>query len=160
MTDLPIGGRLPLDRYRQMMDDSPIVTVDVMILSPDCTKLLLGKRSNEPYKDVYFSFGSRLYKNEKFVDAARRIAKEELGLDVPLSKLVFAGVTADFGDTSIFEGITYHSVDIYFAHRMQAGQVMLDNQHSDMKWFSLDDQTLHPYVLNRIEGVRKVLDQI
>lgn len=159
MTTLPIGGRLPLERYRQLMDDGPIVTVDVMFLNPERTKLLLGKRINEPYKDEYFSFGGRLYKNEAFIDAACRITKEELGLDIPASELTFAGVTADFGDSSIFEGVNYHSVDIFYVCTITEDlNVSLDAQHSDVKWFSLDDTTLHPFVQNRIQGVKKTLN--
>jgi colanic acid biosynthesis protein WcaH len=140
------------------MDDGPIVTVDVMFLNPERTKLLLGKRTNEPYKDEYFSFGGRLYKNEEFIDAARRIAKEELGLDIPASELTCAGVTADFGDSSIFEGVHYHSVDIFYVCTIGDVDFSLDAQHSDTKWFSLSDTTLHLFVQNRITGVKKALN--
>ncbi|TSC63520.1 MAG: GDP-mannose mannosyl hydrolase [Parcubacteria group bacterium Athens0416_74] len=159
MSKLPVGGRIPLDRYRQLMDDGPIVTVDVMFLNPERTKLLLGKRTNEPYKDEYFSFGGRLYKNEEFIDAARRITKEEIGLDILESELTFAGVTADFGNSSIFEGVTYHSVDIFYVCTIPEDlNISLDAQHDDTKWFSLDDTTLHPFVQNRIKGVKKTLN--
>ncbi len=157
MSALPIGGRLPLERYRQTMDESPIVTVDVLFLNPEKTKLLLGKRINEPYKDWFYSFGGRLYKNEEFMQAAIRIAKEEIGVSLYPSALTFIGVLNEVGDSSIFEGVNYHAVDVYYYCTIEEKDIVLDGQHSETAWFSLDDETLHPNVINRIVGLKKIL---
>ena len=45
----------------------PIPTVDVMIFSADCTRTLLFQRRNRPIKDVWYSLGGRLRKNERLV---------------------------------------------------------------------------------------------
>jgi ADP-ribose pyrophosphatase YjhB (NUDIX family) len=157
MSKLPVGGRLPLERYRQGMEDSPIVTVDVLFLDKDKKKILLGKRENAPYAGEFYSFGSRMLKNEEFVDAAIRVAKEELGVPLRPSDLTLVGTINEINETSIFDGINYHAVDIYFYCVIDRASIVLDQQHSETKWFDLDDESIHPNVRTRIEGLKKII---
>lgn len=157
MSTHPIGGKLPTDRYRQGMEDSPIVTVDVLFLDADKKRILLGLRENAPYKGEYYSFGSRMYKNEDFIQAAIRIAKEEIGVSLTSPDLTYVGAINEINDTSIFEGVNYHAVDIYFYCVIDSESIVLDQQHSDTKWFDLNDESIHPNVRTRIEGLKKVL---
>lgn len=150
-----VGGTLPLERYRAAMKDVPIVTIDVIFLNPAKTKILLGKRTNEPYAGQFYSFGGRLFKNEEFLDAACRIAKQEVGLLIPPAALTFVGVLNEINDSSIFEGINYHTVDVYFMCTIKDESVRLDSQHSEIQWFPVDDQGLHPNVKARLEGALK-----
>lgn len=152
-----IGGALPLDRYRAVMEELPIVTIDVIFLNPDKTKTLLGKRVNEPYAGIFYSFGGRLYKNEDFVDAACRVAKTETGISLTPSDITFAGVLNEINDSSIFEGVNYHTVDVYFVCTIKDEAVSLDSQHSEMRWFSISDPNLHPNLKARIAGALKAL---
>lgn len=160
MTGKQVGGRLPLQRYRAAMEDVPMVTVDVVFLNSDKTKVLLGKRTNAPYAGMFYSFGGRLYKNEDFVDAARRIAKEELGLALMPRDLTYAGTLNEINNSSIFEGINYHAVDVYFVCVIDNESITLDNQHSETKWFSVDDTTIHSNVRARIEGALHALNRV
>ena len=146
-----------MDRYRAAMQELPLVTVDIIFLSPNKTKILLGKRTNEPYAGEFYSFGGRLYKNEGFKDAACRIAKEEVGISLTPDEITFVGVLNEINDGSIFEGINYHTVDVYFVCTIESGTTSLDSQHSEMRWFSVDDANLHPNVKVRIEGALRVL---
>lgn len=157
MSHLPVGGRLPLERYRQTMEDSPIVTVDILFLDIDKKQLLLGLRENEPYKGEFYSFGSRMYKNEDFMQAAIRIAKEEIGVSLHPSALTYVGAINEINEISIFEGVNYHAVDIYYYCVIDSTSIMLDQQHSETKWFDLDDDSIHPNVRTRIEGLKKIL---
>jgi len=156
MSEQRIGGTLPIERYRAAMEDMPIVTVDVIFLNPDKTKILLGKRTNEPYAGQFYSFGGRLYKNEDFLDAAYRIAKQEVGVSLLPQALTFAGILNEINDSSIFEGVNYHTVDVYFVCSIEDESVQPDSQHSEIGWFSVDDAGLHPNVKARIEGALKV----
>ncbi|MSU73687.1 NUDIX domain-containing protein [Candidatus Kaiserbacteria bacterium] len=158
MTDRVVGGQLPLERYRASMEDMPLVTIDVVFLNSDKTKILLGRRTNEPYAGQFYSFGGRLYKNEGFLEAACRIAREEVGISLAPEALTFAGVLNEIGDSSIFAGVNYHAVDVYFVCIIKDESVQLDNQHSETKWFSVNDADLHPNVKARIEGVLKVIN--
>lgn len=157
MSTLPVGGKIPLERYRAAMEDLPIVTIDVLFFNPEKTKLLLGKRVNEPYADEFYSFGGRLYKNENLFDAACRIAKEELGIIRTPDELTYGGIINEINPSSIFDGVNYHTLDVYFACALADETVQFDGQHSEMQWFSVDDETLHPNVKIRIEGSLRAL---
>ena len=152
MTQFPVGGMMPRERYRAAMEDMPIVTVDVLFFNPDKTKILLGKRTNQPYAGQFYSFGGRLFKNEDLLDAAFRIAKQEVGISLLPQALTFAGVLNEINDSSIFEGVNYHTVDVYFACTINDEAVQPDSQHSEIQWFPIDDVSLHPNVKARIEG--------
>jgi colanic acid biosynthesis protein WcaH len=156
MSEFPIVGWLPAERYRAAMEDLPIVTVDVLFLNPEKTKLLLGKRVNEPYAGEFYSFGGRMYKNESFLQSALRIAKEEIGVSLDPSALTYVSAINEINDTSIFKGANYHAVDIYFYCVIENASIALDQQHSETRWFDLDDTTIHPNVKTRIEGLRKI----
>ena len=160
MTDpLAVGGKVPLERYRQLMEDAPVVTVDVLLLDEAKRKILLGRRVNEPYAGEFFSFGSRMYKNEDFETAAIRIVNEEVGLNILKDDLQFIGVLNEINEVSIFEGVNYHAVDIYFYCVIGKDTIALDAQHSEAQWFDVDDDSIHPRVQNRIKSMRKVAGQ-
>lgn len=151
------GGELPPEPYRQAMENVPLVTVDVLFFNPEKTKTLLGRRTNEPYAGMWYSFGGRLYKNEEFVDAAIRLAKKETGVSLSPDNLVQAGVLNEINPNSIFDGINYHSVNIYFACIIDHTDVSLDHQHSEARWIDIDDQSLYPYVRAKIAGALHAL---
>ena len=160
MTRKDVGGALPRERYRAALEELPIVTIDVIFLDPDKTKILLGRRVNEPYAGQFYSFGGRLYKNEDFLDAARRIAQEEVGISLSPKDITFAGVLNEINDGSIFEGINYHTVDVYFACTIADEAVSLDGQHSEVRWFPVDDANIHPNVKARIAGALRALKSV
>lgn len=157
MSEGNVGGILSIERYRAAMEELPIVTIDVVFLNPEKTKILLGKRTNEPYAGQFYSFGGRFYKNESFLEAAGRIAKQELGLLIPPERLLFAGVLNEINDSSIFEGVNYHAVDVYFVCIIEDEAVQLDSQHSEVQWFPVDEPNLHPNVRARISGALAAL---
>lgn len=155
MSEFPIVGRVPLEEYRRLMENFPVVTVDVLFFNTDKTKILLGKRTNQPYAGEFYSFGGRLYKNEDLLEAACRIAREELGIDVTPQELVFSGILNEINPSSIFEGVNYHTLDVYFAYTLDTAIAHTDNQHSETQWFPVDDVSLHSNVKARIEGALK-----
>ena len=148
----PPEGELPLDSYRKAMHELPLVTVDILFFNPEKTKTLLGKRVREPYARIWYAFGGRLHKNEEFADAALRIGKKECGLVLKAENIMQAGVLNEISPNSIFEGVNYHSVDIYFGCIIEEQPVVLDDQHSEARWFDVNDPTLHPNVQKRIAG--------
>ncbi len=148
----PSSKELPRDQYRLAMQELPLVTIDVLFFNADGTKILLGKRRNEPYAGVFFSFGGRLYKNEELIDAACRVAEKEVGVTLSPSDLTFGGVYNEISPNSVFEGINYHAVDIYFYTLIGDTDVELDDQHTEARWFPVEDPNIHPNVRARIDG--------
>lgn len=152
-----IVGKVPLEHYRAAMEEFPLVTIDVLFFNPEKTKILLGKRTNEPYAGTFYSFGGRLYKNEELLNAALRIAKEEVGITLEPEDLTFGGILNEINEGSIFEGVNYHTVDIYFMCVIADENISHDSQHSETRWFPVDDATLHPHVRARIAGALPIL---
>lgn len=143
---------IPTDQYKMMMDIAPITTVDVLFFNKTKDKTLLFRRTNEPLQGVYFSMGGRLAKGETFLECALRKAKEELNFTLDPSKLVFAGVQEEIHPNSIFSGVSYHAVDLFYGYILDDDSMTpaFDAQHNDAQWFSVSDETLHPTLMTKI----------
>lgn len=147
---------LPREKYREVLDIAPVCTADVLFFNSDRTKTLLFKRENEPLKGVYFSVGGRLLKNELLENCAVRQGLREAGININRNKLIFGGVQEEFHPNSVFEKVSYHAVVIYYGYVLHDEELIkLDNQHSDYKWFSVSDPTLHPFIKSRIASLLK-----
>ncbi len=152
---------IPDGIYKDIVAHMPVSTVDVVLLNKKKDKTLLFKRNNEPVKNVYFTIGGRILKGETFLHCAVRQAKRELGLKINPKKTFFAGVTQDFHKNSVFKGVSYHAVAIFFAYILEDKNINIkfDTQHSDYKWFSVKDKTLHPHIKERIRQTLLVLEK-
>src|SRR3989338_2754058 len=130
---------IPDNVYREIVAHMPVSTIDIVLLNKKKDKNLLFKRNNEPVKNVYFTLGGRLLKGEPFLHGAVRQAKRELGLKIDPKKAFFGGVTQDFHANSVFEGVSYHAVAVFFGYILENENINIsfDNQHSDHKWFSI-----------------------
>ena len=143
---------IPNNVYKEIVAHMPVSTVDIVLLNNDKTKTLLFKRNNEPVKGVYFTIGGRLLKGEPFLHGAVRQAKRELGLKIDPKKTFFGGVTQDFHANSVFKGVSYHAVAVFFYYVLENENIDIkfDTQHSNGKWFSVNDKKLHPHIKERI----------
>ncbi len=70
---------------------TPLLTVDALIIYEE--KIVLIRRKNPPFKDLYALPGGFVEVGETVEQAAMREAKEETGLDIRLIKLL--GVYSD-----------------------------------------------------------------
>lgn len=141
---------IPTEKFKELLNISPICTVDVLFFNSDKTKTLLFKRTNEPLRGEYFSVGGRLFKNERLEDCAVRKSLEEIGVTIDKEKLVYGGAVEELNPNSIFEGVSYHALDSFYGYVLNNEELRLDNQHSDNKWFSVSDDSLHPFVKIKI----------
>ena len=143
---------IPDKLFKEILDKMPICTVDIALFNQKKNKILLCKRSNKPLKGVFLTNGGRLLKNEQLEDCAVRQASLELGISIDKSKLIFGGVTNEITDSSIFDNVNYHNVDIFFGYILdELTPIQLDKQHSEFKWFSIQEKEFHPFV-------RKIID--
>src|SRR5713101_2086948 len=60
---------------------TPLVAIDLVVRSPE-GRILVGRRTNEPAKNLLFVPGSRISKNETRAVAFKRITREELGVEL------------------------------------------------------------------------------
>ncbi|MFB6354232.1 MAG: NUDIX domain-containing protein [Halobacteriales archaeon] len=109
--------------------------------------VLLARRTNEPARGEWFWPGARLYKGERLDAAARRVAREELGIDVELTGRL--GVYSHFWDRSAVDGVdSRHTVNVVFRARPAAApfEVRLDDQHDAYRFVDGPEPGLHEYV--------------
>lgn len=147
--------------YKTILQCIPIPTVDIIFLNSH-NEILLGKRNNEPLLGIYYIPGGRINKWETTLVAAERKSKEELGIDIDITKLQFIGATYnDIFDNSAFENISTHCIPITYIYKLwKQEESMLslwDNQHSDLRFFSIDDPNIHELVQLRINDLKKLL---
>lgn len=134
---------VPDDDFRRFLETMPQVCVEVVLET--ASGVLLAKRENEPR--VWFWPGSRLYKGEALPAAARRVGREELGIEIDVDERL--GVHAHFWDADQTpEGVSRHTVNVvYRASPAHADfEIELDDQHSDYQFVSRPDPAAHEYV--------------
>lgn len=134
---------VPEDLFAEFLERMPQVCVEVVVEYEG--SVLLALRENEPAKGEWFWPGSRLYKGEETEAAARRVAREELGIDVEPRELL--GVYSHFWDRSA-HGVSRHTVNVVY--RVSPvdpdPDVTLDDQHADVRWVDESDPGLHEHV--------------
>lgn len=139
---------IPTEQFKTVVEYAPLISIDLITMYDG--KVLLGKRKNKPAKDFYFTTGGIVRKNESFTDAQKRIAKDELGIELT-QEPKFIGVFEHFYKDSIFDGVSTHYVNHgYLLELDQKIQNLPQEQHSDYKWFGIDElhesKEVHDYV--------------
>ena len=144
---------IPDDLFTQIVASMPIVTTDLVLINENQNQILLFKRTNKPAKNVYFTPGGRLFKNEEFLIGIKRQGQQELGLDLDENRLSFGGVINEMWIDSEFADHSYNAISIFWRYLISETEIdrfSLDQQHSDFQWFDVDDDRLHPYVSQRL----------
>lgn len=137
--------RIPADLFAVFTARMPECTVELVVEHDD--KLLLTKRTNPPAKGEWFWPGTRLYKGETPRKAARRLAKEEIGIEVEI--LGMLGVYSHFWETSSLPGSpSRHTVNNVFRVRPVADRppIELDDQHSEYRFVNELEPWFHEHV--------------
>lgn len=140
---------VPEGTFREFIARMPQVCVEIVVERTDGS-VLLAHRTNEPARGEWFWPGSRLYKGEHLADAARRVGKEELGLDLSLGDRL--GVYEHRWATSA-PGPSRHTINVVFLARsadsdVTIEDVTLDDQHDAVRFVHPDDidYEYHEYV--------------
>lgn len=147
---------IPHEDYKTILDNVPIVCVDLVIVQHG--QVCLVKRKNDPAAGVYWFQGGRLNKNETFQQCG--IRKAALELDIPEHSIRIVKYLGTFSTmfSSSAQGGTSHTVNITYQAKLDGGVVpKFDADHSDARWFAIDGRipgelqsvyTHHPYVLD------------
>lgn len=141
---------IPVEEFSAFIEAMPQVCVELFVEYDD--GVLLTKRTNEPAKGEWFWPGGRLFKGERPEAAARRIAADELGIDININELL--GVYNQFWETSDLPGSpSRHTVNFVYRAHSSAGvvDIELDEQHEDWCIIRSPDPTLHDYVRQYLE---------
>lgn len=138
---------IPEDEFATILDRVPQVCVEVVLERAGEEGVLVARRTNEPASGEWFWPGGRLYKGERLVDAARRVAREELGVDATVEGRL--GVYEHFWDRSRIDGVdSRHTVNVVYRVRQTDpdAAIELDEQHDDYRFLTGDEAGLHEYV--------------
>jgi ADP-ribose pyrophosphatase YjhB (NUDIX family) len=135
---------IPLSLYDRIVDCLPIVSVEAVIVDGD--SLLFLKRNNPPVKDRWWFAGGRIRKGETLEEALVREVKEETGLQVIESKLVNVY-------SRIFD--ERHDITIAYLCRCNGNKIILNNEHSEYKYFKKPPKNMHPYLKQVINDLEK-----
>jgi len=140
---------IPEGTFREFVARMPQVCVETVVERPDGS-VLLARRTNEPVRGEWFWPGSRLYKGERLEDAARRVGREELGLDLVIGDRL--GVYEHRWETSA-PGPSRHTINVVFRARaatekLSPADVTLDDQHDAVRFVQPADvdESYHEYV--------------
>lgn len=150
--------QVPIEQFKTVVEYTPLISIDLITIYKN--KVLLGKRINKPAKGFYFTTGGVVRKNESFEEAKTRIAKSELGIDLN-AKLKFIGVFEHLYEDSIFEGISTHYVNHgYFLKLDKKLENIPDEQHSNYKWFNIEElmnsNEVHKYVKDYFKNTQLI----
>lgn len=104
--------------------------------------LLFLRRKNSPAKGEWWFPGGRIRKGETFRETLLREVKEETGLDVEIIR--FVGIYS-----RIFP--ERHDITTVFLCRCIDDKIILNDEHSEHKFFKDVPSDIHPYLLETIE---------
>ena len=131
------------DNFRQYFAFS---CVDLVIF--DGKSILLTKRTRNPYKGYWHLPGSMIHKDESMINAAKRSAKEELGVDIKIEK--FLGV---YESLDKFR----HDLSHGFVVSIKKSKIITDFQSDDYGFFKTLPKKTIPHHRLMIKDALKTL---
>jgi colanic acid biosynthesis protein WcaH len=124
--------------FQRVVRLTPLVAIDLIVRSPE-GRVLVGRRTHEPAKDVFFVPGGRITKNETLAAAFRRISREELGVELQLDRARFLSVNEHLYPTNRFckKGFGTHYITLAYEVilSLETSQLPTD-QHGEYAWMS------------------------
>lgn len=138
--------------FTDVIRNTPLVSIDLIVESADSGKYLLGWRTNRPAQAHWFVPGGRIRKGEPFQVAYDRLVREELGLStMAFRDSTWLGAYEHFYDDCVFgDSASTHYVVLSYKLVVDDSSLKLPvAQHSKYSWFSqrkiLADETVHHY---------------
>jgi len=112
--------KLSLEEFISFYSRVPRLCVDLIIKTDK--GIILTKRSIEPWKGQWHLPGGTVYLGETLKQAVKRVAKDELNLDVEVIK--------NFGVMEFFHEKRghNHAVSIVFLTKIKSGEIKLNEQ--------------------------------
>lgn len=117
--------------FKYLYSKVPRLCVDLVIKSNN--GILLTFRKKNGYENQWHIPGGTVFYREKLIDAAKRVAKEELGVNVTIQK--FIGYIEYFSEEAE-RGFGY-TVTLVFLCKLNDLKFVLDNQTSKVGFFKI-----------------------
>ena len=149
--------------YLKVIEKSTLTAVDVIFYYNN--KILLGLRNNNPAKGYFFTPGVRTRKLETLSMGIIRVGKMELDIDIEPDEAILIGVYDHIYENNFSNNKfgTHYVVNAYLMNltKNQVEQINSDQQHSELKWISLDkindEPKVHQLVKNYLPNIIKNL---
>lgn len=122
--------RLPYKDFKYIYSKVPRVTIEVVLVIND--GVVLSLRDIEPYKGYWHTPGGTLFYKEKVKDAVKRIAKEELGVDVAIDEFLGFWTIPEWEKGEGFG----HAVGLVHKVKLVSGKLRGSNQGTNVKLFN------------------------
>ncbi|MBI2326687.1 NUDIX domain-containing protein [Candidatus Curtissbacteria bacterium] len=123
--------RLSEKEFLKTFKKVPRVSINLLIID-DKRQVLLTKRNIPPFKGFWHFPGSFIQKNERITDCQKRVARDELGLELDKKpELSLLGAFDDLdGDPR------GHTVDLLYAVKINdSSRIKTTKQTSEVKFF-------------------------
>jgi len=137
--------KIPDKLYFKILENMPICCVDLIIAQD--SKVLLVKRANEPEKNLWGLVGGRIFKKESLLNAAKRKAVEEIGVEIDVGKMVCISET--IFNTGSYKNLKtgVHTMNITFLAKLKNPKsIKIDKSILEYKWFDKIDNEIAEYV--------------
>jgi len=133
-------GFIPDFLYRKIVKYMPIPSVEAIIVKDG--KILFLRRKNTPAKGQWWFPGGRIRKGETIEEALFREVKEETGLTVTRYRFV-----------NVYSRIftERHDITIVYLCECGEGEVELNDEHLEFRFFEDIPKEIHPYLLKAIQ---------
>jgi len=132
------GEWMKPEEFENVIRLTQLVAIDLVVRSPE-GKVLVGRRTHEPAKDVFFVPGGRITKNEPLAAAFRRISCEELGVELLLDDARFLSVNEHMYPTNRFNkkgfGTHYITLAYEIVRALEIAGLPMD-QHGEYAWMT------------------------
>lgn len=112
--------------------------VDLVIKSSE--GLLLVLRDIEPYRGVWHFPGGMVHKDKSIGEAVKRIAKEEIGLDIKVNGLL--DYMKFFNEP--MENFNRHTVSLALSTTVVGDQLKADFQSKELRYFTSLPDKIYP----------------
>src|SRR3989344_9615305 len=123
------GQRLPFEEFKSIYSRVPRLGVDLIIQSK--RGILFTKRTIEPFNQMWHFPGGSVFLNESIKEAVKRIAKEEVGLEVEIKKLL-GYMEFPHEKSSDYER---HTVTLAFLVKALSKEINLNKESDEFKFF-------------------------
>jgi len=131
--------KLPPDIFKLIAKNTPLICIDLILENNGL--VLLGKRLNSPAKNFYFVPGGRIYKNETFLEALKRIVLEEINLEMVDISYSLLGLYEHRYEENYFEDPSFNSQYFVIALKCEIEKInyLKNEQHEQFLWFNKND---------------------
>ena len=120
------------DLHKDPYKNQIVVGIIIYVFDED-GKVLLFKRKNAPFAGYWEAPGGKLEFMEPLKKAAVRELKEETGIDVSESDLLFVDLLEHIIEPA------YHRILVVYAVKVPRGTRIVPTEHEEYGWFAMDE---------------------